>query len=84
LIGDMLGMPTIDTKTFMAGSLAHDALYQLIREGILPPFHRHRADIILRDMCLKDGMSKLRAWYVYRAVRAFGGKYCKSDTLIAP
>ena len=27
--------PAIDTKNFMRGSLAHDALYQLMREGFL-------------------------------------------------
>ena len=29
--------PTIDTENFMRGSLVHDALYQLFREGKLDP-----------------------------------------------
>jgi len=38
--------PTIDTKTFMRGSLIHDAIYQLIREGALTLMDRKRAAII--------------------------------------
>ena len=64
--------PTIDTLTFMRGSLVHDALYQLIRLGDIPSDHRRHADRLLRDICRKDGMSPLRAWYVYIAVRLCG------------
>lgn len=63
--------PTIDTRTFMRGSLIHDALYQLIRERHLPRAVRADADRILRDICLQDGMSRLRAWWVYQGVRRF-------------
>ena len=63
--------PTIDTKNFMRGSLAHDALYQLMREGLLDRKYRKYADQLLRKICLEDGMSKFRAWYVYHAVRLF-------------
>ena len=64
--------PTIDTLTFMRGSLIHDALYQLMREGQLDgKVHRENADRILHDICVEDGMSSFRAWYVYHAVRLF-------------
>ena len=63
--------PTIDTKNFMRGSLVHDALYQLMREGLLDQKYRKYADQLLRKICLEDGMSKFRAWYVYHAVRLF-------------
>ena len=76
--------PSIDTKDFMQGSLIHDALYQLIREGVLPQSVRIRADEILKEVCLKDGMSKLRAWYVYQAVRSFGASAAATDLLKAP
>ena len=66
--------PTIDTKTFMRGSLVHDALYQLIREGHLPFKFRNYADWMLRNICLADGMNKFRAWYVYYSVRLFAGR----------
>ena len=62
----------IDTKTIIRGSLIHDALYQLIRQGELRRSFRAEADSILRDICRMDGMSRLRAWYVYKAVRMFG------------
>ena len=65
--------PTLDTRTFMRGSLVHDCLYQLIREGLLLSVFRVDADKLLRDTCRADGMTRLRAWYVYRFVRWFAG-----------
>jgi len=65
--------PTIDTLNFMRGSLVHDALYQLMREKHLDKVtHRKTADELLRKMCKEDGMSSIRAWWVYVAVRKFG------------
>lgn len=63
--------PTIDTKDFMRGALAHDALYQLMRLGALGQEYRKAADKVLYKLCRADGMSWLRAGYVYRAVRRF-------------
>jgi len=64
--------PSIDTRNFMRGSLVHDALYQLMRLSALDyRVHRERADQLLREICLEDGMSSLRAWYVYNAVHWF-------------
>ena len=72
--------PTIDTKNFMRGSLVHDALYQLIREGKLNDKEdRKTADRILRDLCKEDGMSAVRAGIVYKAVRWFGKSAAKYD-----
>ena len=64
--------PTIDTKTFMRGSLVHDALYQLMREDKLSQIWRKEIDKELRRLCREDGMNKMRAWWVYKGVR-FGG-----------
>lgn len=65
--------PTVDTDNFMRGSLEHDALYQLMREGLLPAEFRIRADERLRQVCREDGMSAVRAWWVYQGVRLGGG-----------
>ena len=65
----------IDTKNFMRGSLVHDALYQLIRRGLLDSSYRKQADDILRQILREDGMSWVRSLWVYKAVRMFGGKY---------
>lgn len=65
--------PTIDTLTFMRGSLVHDALYQLIRLQLVPADLRDEADKILRRICLEDGMNAIRAWWVYQGVKWFGG-----------
>ncbi len=40
--------PTVDTGSFMRGSLVHDAFYQLIREGHLPAGCRDAAGIMRR------------------------------------
>ena len=56
----------------MRGSLVHDALYQLMRLSALDyKVHRRRADEILKEICLEDGMSSFGVWYVYQAVRLF-------------
>lgn len=60
-------------KAFLRGSLGHDALYQLMREGIIDQDYRINADKELHSICLEDGMSKARAWWVYRGVRVGAG-----------
>ena len=65
--------PSIHTKSFTRGSLVHDALYQLMREKKLPQRYRKTADQILKKICKEDGMSSIRSWWVYVAVRLCGG-----------
>ena len=80
--------PTIDTKNFMRGSLVHDAIAQLMRMGLIPQSLRKESDKELRKVCLEDGMSKIRAWWVYKGVRLGGGPSSspknKRKVLIAP
>ncbi len=71
--------PTVDTKTFMRGSLVHDALYQMIRENHISLDYRGYADDLLKEICLEDKMSKIRAWYVHGSLRLFGGPAAQSD-----
>jgi len=69
--------PTVDTPAFMRGSLIHDALYQLIREGLLDPSYRKLADEELLRVCKADGMNWFRRGYTYSAVRWFAGNSAK-------
>ena len=64
--------PTIDTRNFMRGSLVHDALYQLMRNKLIGEEWRDEADEELRKICIKDGMFKVCARFVYLAVRKWG------------
>ena len=77
--------PTIDTLNFMRGSLVHDALYQLMREQCLDHIQdRAAADQLLRDICIADGMWRLRAWWVYHAVRWVWRSQCRSGSQTLP
>jgi hypothetical protein len=64
--------PTWDTLSCRRGSMVHDALYQLISEGILPRSFKEVADRILYDLLLEDGMWKWRADGWYWAVDTYG------------
>ena len=78
--------PTIDTKNFMRGSLVHDVLYQMMRDGVVPKELKDDADRLLQSICREDGMSKFRAWYVYQAVKRFGRSpmLTNKDIKVAP
>lgn len=65
--------PTFHTKSFMRGSLVHDALYQLMRQEHLSQEQwRAVADLELKRLCREDGMWKVRAWWVHKAVSVWG------------
>lgn len=76
--------PTFDTKSFMRGSLVHDALYQLMRLELLSSDYRDDADRLLRKMCREDGMNRLRAFFVYRAVRRFASSAANPKNVYVP
>lgn len=64
--------PTYDSRSSMRPSLVHDALYQLMRLGLLDQSFRPAVDLIFRRMCKEDGMWSPRAQLWYMAVRVFG------------
>lgn len=79
--------PTIHTPNFLRGSLVHDALYQLIRLGVLSIDDRPEVDNILKEIIKEDGMNSLRAWWVHKAVSIFGEMYMRNkqdEVLTAP
>ena len=59
----------IDTRNSRLGSLVHDALYQLMRQGHLSFKQRSNIDRIFYQILLAKGMWKWRAWYIYKTVR---------------
>jgi hypothetical protein len=67
--------PTWDDKSNLRGSLPHDAIYQLIRLGMLPLVpNKAKADALLQKHCMEDGMSAPRAWAWLRALTLFGSR----------
>ncbi|WP_428242978.1 hypothetical protein [Gynuella sp.] len=74
-----------DVQSIIFPSLVHDAMYQLIREGVLN-IHTDRkiADKLLKELCIQSGMWKPAAWLVYHAVRLFGRKAAENDLLSVP
>lgn len=67
--------PAVDTDNWMRGSLVHDTLYQMIRDGLLPSKVRAKADKTMYKIIRDDGMSWIRANYSYYAVRIVGRFY---------
>ncbi len=79
--------PTIDTPDSLRGSLVHDALYQLMREGFLPQDYRARADALFHEILIEDGMLPLRAGAWFAAVRIAASSAAavqESPVLVAP
>jgi len=66
--------PTFDTANFMRGSLVHDALYELMRKQLLSIKWRKPADRIMQRICIEDGMTRARAWWVYTGLQIAGGE----------
>ena len=69
--------PTFDTPTNMRAGLVHDALYQLMRLGVLPQAARAQADREFLHIMKEDGMGWLRRTYYYWAVRLFARRHAK-------
>ena len=67
--------PTVDTRNFMRASLVHDALAGLLRDAYLErsvwftPINRE-----LQKICIKDGMWRIRAWWVFVGVEYCSGR----------
>jgi len=64
--------PTYDSNNTMRASLVHDALYQLMRMGLLNQSFRKVADRELYEIMRDDGATWLRASYYEKGVRVLG------------
>ena len=80
--------PTIDTRNSMRASLAHDALYALIRLEKLDHKWKAMIDKLFYDLLLEDGMCRVRATIWYWAVSRFAEPATKPSAerpvLVAP
>jgi hypothetical protein len=65
--------PAINTDESQRGSCEHDALYILMKLGLLDrSIYREKVDLRLYETLREDGMLDFRAWYWYKAVRVGG------------
>jgi hypothetical protein len=71
------GVP--DNPDNMRASAVHDALYQLMRLGLLDRKHKNYADKLLRQICIEDGMNAFWADIIFNGVQAFGSGAIKPD-----
>ena len=60
-------------------SLVHDAISQLMREGLLSKDFKEYADGLYRDMCIKGGMRIGTANRRYKYLRKFGDPYIQRE-----
>ena len=81
--------PTIDTEDSMQGSLFHDVIYQMMREGELPAdvirpryLIRAWADWQFRRILKEDGMPRARRSLWFRMVRKYAA-YAAEPTRVA-
>jgi len=65
--------PTFDRKSNMRGSLAHDALYQLLRQELLVESWREKADELICSIWIEDGMWPWLARMETRMLKRFAG-----------
>jgi hypothetical protein len=71
--------PTYDSKNSMIGSMVHDLLYQIMRDGLLKRSFRKKADLAIYYLVRRDGMNYFRAKYWYAGVRVGAGKHVKAS-----
>ena len=76
--------PTVDSDNTMTPSLAHDAGYQMIRLGLIPPETKPLWDKLYKKMLLDRGTTEFRACLHYQGVSVFGGDSCVPGDIRTP
>ncbi|MBX9635925.1 MAG: hypothetical protein K2Q45_00045 [Nitrosomonas sp.] len=67
-----------DTKTNLLAGLVHDALYQLMQEGVLDQSFKPDADEMLRNVMISQGSFNATANLFHFAVQELGGLHMKA------
>lgn len=81
---DGVSGPTWDSGNTMIAGLIHDALYQAIRQRLLPRHMKNTVDYLFYMELIAGGMNKFRANYYHVAVKTFGHLSCKPGDIKAP
>ena len=68
----------------MIGGCVHDALYQMIRLGLIDINYKNDADILFYNILIRCKMWKFRADYYYQAVSIFGHYSCRVGDIKTP
>jgi len=76
---DLASGPTINTKSSRRGAVFHDALYELMRQGLLDIKWREKADRVLYITTIKDDMWQWRAKLWYKGLQIADGKAAKTE-----
>lgn len=69
--------PVVDIQSFMRSSAKHDALYRLMRAGLLPQSCKEIVDEEMKAECIEDGMSYPLAEIAFQGVEHGGKSSCK-------
>lgn len=72
--------PTIDRPENMRGALVHDALYNLMRLGLLSSRYRQKADHEFIRRCNEDGLNDVSQWFYEEAVHNFASGAAKKGS----
>lgn len=68
-IWDFASGPAIDTPAMVYGSLAHDALYDMMNSGTFPKKNRRAVDKWFISLLKDAGVSWIRRQWVYLGIR---------------
>jgi len=69
--------PVVDRKSNMRASLAHDSLYQLMRQGELPHSDWRKADKEFAKLLKEDGAWSITIWADMKGLAIAGGSAAK-------
>jgi hypothetical protein len=72
LFWSVVGNPL--SNDLLKPAIIHDGLYTLMQ------LKRLECDKLLKEMLLFNGTSKVKAYFIYYAVRLFGGSHWRKDT----